>query len=98
MHLAHSLRQDRVVVPEFFYHVGWLNVFSIIVHDALKTRDWPDRAKGRAANLPRAFSDSIRHGDNFVTLVIEHQMIVAEMRPRHVPMKVLCLEIQRERV
>src|SRR5271169_2375476 len=79
MHVTHGLRQRRIIVAEFIYHVGRLNVFSIIVRDALKTRDLPDRANGCAAYLPRALSDGIRHGENLLTLVIEHQMIVAEM-------------------
>jgi hypothetical protein len=42
MHLAHVLRQHRIIVPEFSYHVERLNVFGIVVHDALKTRNLPD--------------------------------------------------------
>ena len=61
MRLAHVLRQYRIIVPKFSYHVEWLNVFSIVVRDALKTRDLPDRANGCTAYLPSSFSNGIRH-------------------------------------
>jgi len=49
MHLAHVLRQYRIIVSEFSYHVERLNVFSVVVHDALKTRNLPDGANGCAS-------------------------------------------------
>src|SRR5258707_5638407 len=98
MHFAHVLRQYRIVVPEFSYHVERLNVFSIVVHDALKTRNLPDGANGCASKLPCSLSNSIRHGENLVALIIEHQMIVPEMRAGHMPMEVLGFEVQRKHV
>src|SRR5260370_1356898 len=94
MHLAHVLRQYRIVVPEFSYHVERLNVFSIVVHDALKTRNLPDGANGCASKLPCSLSNSIRHGENLVALIIEHQMIVPEMRAGHMPMDVFALYLK----
>jgi len=67
--------------------------WSIVVRDALKTRDLPDRANGCPAYLPRALGNGIRHRENLLTLVIEHQVIIAEMRPGHVPMKVFRFEV-----
>src|SRR5260370_23041592 len=93
MHLAHVLRQGRIVVPEFSYHVERLNVFSIVIHDALKTRNLPDGADGCASQFPRSLSNGIRHGEKLVALIIEHQMIVPEMRARHVPVEVLRFKI-----
>jgi hypothetical protein len=46
-----------------------LDVFSIIVRNALKTRDLPDRAQGRAADLPRPLGNGIRRGENVVALI-----------------------------
>src|SRR5215210_1818682 len=91
MNLAHVSRQYCVVSAEFGYHVERLNVFSIVVHDALKTRNLPDRTNGCPADLPYALGNGVRHREKLVALVIEHQMIVAEMRARHVPMEVLGL-------
>src|ERR1700730_13324598 len=98
MYLAHVPRQHRIVVAELGYHVEWFNVFSIVVCDALETRDLPDRVKGCAADLPRSFGNGIRHGENLLALVIEHQMIVPEVWTRHMPMEILGFEIQRKHV
>src|SRR3989440_2583783 len=93
MNLAHVSRQYCVVFAEFSYHIERLNVFSIAVHDALKARNLPDRTNGCPADLPYALGNGVRHGEKLVALVIEHQVIVAEIRASHVPMKVLGLEI-----
>ena len=37
-------------------------------------------------------------GENLIGLLVEHQMIVAEMRAGHVPVKILGLYIKREHV
>src|ERR1700733_8854903 len=98
MHVAHALRQHRVIVPEFGYHVERCNGFSIVVDDALETRNLPDGANGWASELPRPLGNGVRHRENLLALIVEHQMIVPEMRARHVPMEVLGFEIQRKHV
>ena len=89
MHRPHVLRQRRIAVPEFSYHVERFHVFSFVVRDALKTRDLPDGAKRCAADLSRSLGDGIRHRETLFALLIEHQMIVAEMRARHMPVEIL---------
>src|SRR5439155_12385336 len=54
MNLAYASRQYRVIFAELSYHVERLNVFCIVIHDALKARDLPDRTNGCPANLPHA--------------------------------------------
>src|ERR1700681_4523206 len=98
MHLARVLRQDRILVPQFNYHVERLNVFSIIIYDALGTRNLPDRANGCSSQLSCSLGNGVSHGEKLVTLVVEHQMIVPEMGDRHMPMEVLCFQIQRKYV
>src|SRR5258708_36177505 len=98
MYLAHVPRQHRIVIAELDYHVEWFDVFSIVVRDALETRDLPDGAKACADDLPRPLGNGIRHGENLLALVIEQQMIVPEMRTRHMPMEILGFEIQRKHV
>src|SRR5947207_15333296 len=98
MNLSHVSRQSCAIFAEFSYHVKRPNVFSFAVHDALKARNLPDRTNGYPADLPYALGNGVRHGEKLVALVIEHQVIVAEIRTRHVPMEVLGLEIQREYV
>src|SRR6266851_8251541 len=98
MHLTHVLRQYRVIVPKLSYHVERLNVFSIVVEKTLKARNLPDGANSCASQLPCSFSNGVRHCEKLVALIVEHQVIVPEMRARHVPMEVLCFEIQRKHI
>jgi len=70
MRLAHVLRQYRIIISKFGYHVGRLNVFGIVIRDTLKARDLPDRANGYAAYLPGSLSNGMRHGKYLTTLVI----------------------------
>src|ERR1700681_2594528 len=98
MNLTHALRQYRVIVPKLSYHVERLDVFSIVVHYTLKARNLSDRANGWASQLPCSLSNGVRHRENLLALIVEHQVIVPEMRARHMPMEVLGFEIQREHV
>jgi hypothetical protein len=59
MNLAHVPRQYCVIVAEFGDHAERLNVFSIVVHDALKARDLPDRTNRCPADLARALGNGI---------------------------------------
>src|ERR1700733_7950102 len=98
MRLAHVARQYRIVISKLSDHVERLNVLSIVVRDTLKPRYLPDRANGCAAEFSSSFSNGIRHGEYLVALVVEHQMIIAEMRARHMPVEILGFEVQRKRV
>jgi len=42
--------------------------------------------------------DRIRHGENFRRLLVEQQVIVAEVTAAHVPVKVLCFYTEREHI
>src|SRR5471032_2053653 len=64
----------------------------------LFARDVPDRAQSRATDLAGALCDRIRHGKDLARLLVEQQVIVAEMRPAHMPVEVLGLEIDREHI
>ena len=44
------------------------------------------------------FGNQIGGGENLCGMLIEHQMIIAEMRSGNVPVKILCLEIKRKTV
>src|SRR5689334_16661034 len=57
-----------------------------------------DRAKRHAAELAHAFGDRVRRLIDLARLLIEHEMIIAKMRPGDVPMKILRLDIEREEV
>jgi hypothetical protein len=49
---------------------------------------------GLATNFANSLGDVICHGEELISMIIEKQVIVAEMRPAHMPVKVLCLEVK----
>ncbi len=57
-----------------------------------------DRANRVASDLADALRDRVGHRVNLVGLLIEQQVVVAEVRSAHVPMKILGLHVQREYV
>jgi len=58
----------------------------------------PGRTKRRAADLSHAFGQRIGHAEDLIALIVQQQMIVAEMRTRHVPMEVLGFHVEGEHV
>ena len=57
-----------------------------------------DRAQRGAADLAHPLGHRIGDGEDLLGLLVEQQMVVAEMRPADVPVEVLGLEIEREGV
>ena len=57
-----------------------------------------DRSQGGSAQLADALGDGIGHRIDLVGLLVQQQVIVAKMRPAHVPVKVLGLQIERKDV
>ena len=50
------------------------------------------------AELAHPFGQRISGREDLVAVVVEHAMVVAEVRPRHVPVEVLGLGIEHEGV
>src|SRR5208337_1945518 len=42
--------------------------------------------------------DGVGGRKNLFALLVEHQVVVPEMRTRHVPVEVLCLQVEREHI
>src|SRR5262245_47974989 len=57
-----------------------------------------DRAQRGAADLADALGERVGGGEYLIAVLIEQQMVIAEVRPGNVPMKVLGLQIKREHV
>ena len=57
-----------------------------------------DRAQRRAADLAHALGDRVGNGEDLVRLLVEQQVVIAEMRPGNVPVEVLRLQVEREDV
>jgi len=45
---------------------------------------------GGPADLARSFRNVIRHGEDLLGLLVEQQVVIAEMAPAHVPVEILC--------
>ena len=79
-------------------HLQGRHEVGVIVADTLQPADMADRAERCAADLPNPLGNIIRGGENLISLLVQQEMIITEMGPRHVPMKVLRLHIEGEHV
>src|SRR5580698_807367 len=93
---AQTAHQVFVVFTQLGEHVVGLNVVGVVVLDSLQASDMSDRANRRLAELADALGNRIAHGEDLVALLIQQQVIVAEVRAAHVPMEILGLEVQGE--
>ena len=87
-----------VVVAQLRQHVLRRHVGGVVVLDALQARDLADRVQRDAADLAHALGQRVGHGEDLIALLVEQQVVVAEMRPAHVPVEVLGLEVDGEGV
>ncbi len=87
-----------VVVRQLGEHVQWLDVFSIVIEHSLSTRDLSDRMQRESADLPNAFRDDVSHGEELLGVFIEKQMIIAEVMPAHMPVKIFRFQVQGEHI
>ena len=90
--------ESRVLLAQLCEHIERRHVFGVVVQNALQTRHMGDRAQRSPAQLSHAFRDKVRRRVELVGLLIEKQVIVAEVRSLDMPMEVLRLEIQREEI
>ena len=70
----------------------------VVVLDRLQLGDMADRPQRGLAELAHPFGQRVDHGVDLVAVLVEQQVIVAEMRPAHVPVEVLGLEVEGEGV
>ena len=66
--------------------------------DALLSRDLSDRMQRESADLANAFRDDVCHGEELFGVFIEKQMIIAEVVPAHMPVKIFRFHIKGENV
>src|SRR5262249_18950500 len=62
-----------------------------VIQDALLPVDVAKRAQGHAADFPHTLGDGVGGGEYLIALIVEQQVIVAEVRPGRVPAEVLRL-------
>ena len=95
---AHAVDEVAIVVAQLGEHVLRRDEVRVVVEDALKAGDMADRTQRRSAELSHALCERVRHGQDLVALLVEHQVEITEMRAGQVPVKVLCLQVEGEGV
>src|SRR5262245_45692084 len=96
--LAQARGELLVVVTQLGEHVIGRDEIGVVVENTLQTPDMADRAQRGAADLADALGERVRGGEDLIALLVEQQMVVAEVRPGNMPMKILGLQVQREHV
>lgn len=87
-----------VVVLQLGKHVQWLDVSGIVIQNPLITRDLSDRMQRQSADLANAFRNDVSHGKELLGVFIEKQMIIAEVMPAHMPVKIFRFQVQSEHI
>ena len=98
MRLAEAPGEGPVVLAQLGQHVRGLDVGRVIVSYPLQPGDVADRRDGSSSNLSHALGDRIGHGEELVGMLVQQQVVVAEMRTAQMPVKALGLEVQGEHV
>src|SRR5580704_4089012 len=79
-------------------HVLRADGFLVVVFQPLVFCDVANRVKRGAAELARALGNIVCHVEDLFGVLIEQKVIIAEMAPRHVPVKILRLDVQCKRI
>jgi hypothetical protein len=91
-------RERFVVFHELTEHVDRIDVGRIVLGDPREAHDLADGADRHRAELPDSLGQDIDHRKELIGLLVEQKMVVTEMLPRHMPVEVLCLEIEGSRI
>src|SRR6267378_2042629 len=98
MDLTHGGGNPHVVVTQLCEHVERRHVVVIVIEHALRARNITYGPQSHAADLSNTLRDRVGDGEDLISLLVEQKVIVAKMRTGHVPMEVLSLQIERERI
>src|SRR6185437_13193888 len=91
---AHAGDQCLVVLAQFAQHVLRRHEVGVVVLDALQASDMADRAQRGAAQLAGALGQFVGHFENLLRLLVQQQVIVAEMRSADMPVEILGLQVK----
>src|SRR5580704_18751456 len=87
-----------IVVHQFAQHVVGRHKTFVVVFNCLQFRNLADGAQRGAADLAHALGKVVGGGEYLLGLLVEQQMIIAEMRAADMPMEILGLQVQRESI
>src|SRR5215469_18202549 len=77
---AQARRQLLVVVAQFGKHIQRRDEVGVVVQHTLQAGDVADRAQRGAADLAHALGDVVGGRENLLALLVEEEMVVAEVR------------------
>src|SRR5882724_2762051 len=95
---AKTRRELFVVVAQLCKHIERRNVLRIVVRNALEAGNVADRTQCRSADLAYALGDAVGGREDLIGLLIQQEVVVAEVRAGHVPMEVFRFQVQGEQV
>ena len=95
---SHARDQGFLVLAKLTQHILRSYVLGIVVGDALQTRDVSDGTDGGSTDLANTLGDFIRHCEELIAVIVEQQVVIAEVRSAHVPMEILGLEVEGEHI
>jgi len=90
--------EQSVVREKLVEHCLGSQFFAVVIPNSLLSSDVSDRAKSIAAQLSAALGNRVGHGEQLIGMFVQQQMVIAEMRTTHVPVKVLGLDVNGEDV
>jgi hypothetical protein len=93
---ADGVHERGVVVAQGLDHGERIDAGAVVVLDRGLGGHRADRGERIAPVLAHAFAHDVGQGKDFGGLFVEQQVQIAELRPGHVPVEVLGLEVKRE--
>src|ERR1700757_4136297 len=90
--------QLLVIFHQFSQHLFWTDKLCIVILQPLMLGNIGNRSQRSPTDFTSAFRNVVCHSKNLFALVVQQQVIVTEMWTAHVPMEILCLNIEREHV
>src|SRR5215831_2559554 len=89
--LEQARGQLLVIVAQLRKHIQRRDEVSVVVQDSLQAADVADRVQRSAADLADALGDGVGGRENLLALLVEEEMIVAEVGTGYMPMEILGL-------
>jgi len=93
---AHAGDEGFFVVVEFGEHVCGGDEFGVVIGDALNAGNVADGADRGAADFANALGDFVGAFEELVGVIVEKQVVVAEVRSGHVPMEIFGFHVDGE--
>ncbi len=84
----------RIVFPQLRQHVQGINIFCVIIKDALNPGDMPNGSECRPPNFAHALCYRVSHRVKLIRVFVQQQVAIAKMRAAHMPVKILGFNVE----